>query len=142
MLGLLLLIGLSIYFIAAFKYKAHQTMPGWLVIGAWSMFTAKDARHVEVEAKALAGGEWHSLDLPKIFPYRWESGHRYHRRHVRRSKKNLGILAQAACTRSGLDPERIRFTELQWTRTLGSFVQPQDDLERIPLGTFRCERPR
>lgn len=132
------IVGLSLYFAAGFHYALDFSSPAWIGFGSWSMFTTMDRYNFEVLAEIKVDGEWQALDLKAVFPYQWESGYRFERRHIRRSKRNLGIMAQAACGRSGLEPRAIRFQEVRWLRTPGSFDQPRRGLKKRDLGSFRC----
>lgn len=137
--ALLLLIALAIYFLGGFHYALRGGRPAWVSFGVWSMFTTHDPNHLAVEAEGRVQGRWQALDLPTLFPYRWESGHRYQRRAIRRSKRNLRALAAATCHRAGPQVRAVRFREVRWRHTVGSFEQPRRNARVHELGTFACE---
>lgn len=138
--ALLLLIAVSVYFLAGYHYALEKNRPAYTWMGVWSMFTTNDTWHMVIEGEALRDGEWHTVDLEALFPYRWESGPRYVRRSVYGSRSRLRAFAVATCGRMQQPAEAVRYRRLKWKRTLGSFEQPKKRLRTEDLGTFRCER--
>jgi hypothetical protein len=140
--ALFLMIALSLYFVAAYHFALKPDMPAVLVPGAWSMFTKPDKQHRVIEAEGRIDGAWHPIDLPSLFPYRWESGYRYERPGIHGSPKNLKVFAQATCNRAGPQFESVRFTKVRWPQTPGSFDQPRFDVKTKKLGQYRCRGVR
>jgi hypothetical protein len=136
--ALALAIAVASYFVAGFHFALRPGAPEWLALGTWSMFTTLDRHHLAVEADARVDGAWRPLDLPALFPYRWESGHRYQRKSIRRDGTNLRKFAGAACGRAGPEVQAIRLREVRWRHTIGSFDQPRRGAKFHELGEFPC----
>ena len=135
LIGLMLLI---VYFVGCYHYALGRDLPRWAWMGTWKMFTTMDTRHSVVEGEAKINGKWEPFDPEELFPYRWESGPRYARRSFRRSKGRMAVLAASTCVRHPDDIQAVRFWELRWKRTVGSYEQPRRNVEKTLLMDWTC----
>lgn len=139
--GLLLLLALGGYFALA-NVSVYASNPPQVVLqnpytfwfGTWKMFTVRERYHASLEVRAEVDGQWRTVDLESMFPYRWESGPRYARSVFRRSGSRMRTLAQATCQRyenlHDVRPSTLVFTEVKWRKTLGQRQQPRGEDNR------------
>lgn len=103
---LILLAAWTCYFGAAYHAGLQKGAPWWLAIARWQMFTLRADGNTHILAEQERDGVWTPLDLPALFPTRWESGYRYD--DTEKSHAALAMLAAAACGRMADPPVRIR----------------------------------
>ena len=89
----------TLYLVSCFHFALRERPPKWVWFGYWQMFSLYDRGSADLEAEMLVEGSWKPLDLPEVFPTRWESGYRYSRSSFRRSKGRVRVLAASACQR-------------------------------------------
>jgi hypothetical protein len=108
------------------------------------MFTHVDPSFTIVYADARIDGEWQSIDLEALFPYRWESGPRYARTSFRRSQTRMRTLAQATCHRlrehEGIRAEKVRYRAERNAKTKGVSPQPKRRTKVQNLLEWDCSR--
>lgn len=119
-LGLLVLGGVILYFLAGFHMIFRDRVPPWTALSYWSMFTVGSWGNSELTAEGVFGKERRPIDLPALFPTKWESGYRYSRSSFKGNKTLLGMLGGATCHRHPDAPDRVIFTKTRWTKVLGS----------------------
>ncbi len=149
--AVLLLLAQLVVFGLGFLYAqgmvAHNG-PRWILkaepiafFGNWKMFTTVDRKQRDMDGYAMWDGEWAPIDLPALFPSRWESGPRYTRKTIRRSPKHLAILAGAACGRLTERPERVLLVDVRWRSKRGQREQPRwGKVREKPLMDWDCSR--
>jgi hypothetical protein len=131
---LLLLAQLAVFglgFAYAHGMVAHS-LPRWVMkaepvafFGNWKMFTTVDKKQRDLDGYALYDGVWERIDLPMLFPSRWESGPRYARKTIRRSGRHLAVFAAATCGRLEQPPERVKLVDIRWRSKRGRLAQPR-----------------
>lgn len=113
----------------------------------WSMFTPRNRWQKAVDIQYFTAGEWHPIDGGQYFPTVWESGYRWDRTSFRDSRYKMSTLGAAFCGRMTADegtpaPERVRFIEVKWKKTLGQTEQPREKWVRYKLlHDHRCGDP-
>jgi len=113
----------------------------------WSMFTPRNRWQKAVDIEYLVDGAWHPIDGGRYFPTVWESGYRWDRTSFRDSSTKMSTLGAAFCGRMTADldtpaPERVRFIEVKWKKTLGQTEQPRTHWVRYRLlRDHRCGDP-
>ncbi len=132
---LLFLVGLAAYFAVVFQLSLTQ-LPKWAAPGVWQMFTLRDPTATLLVADARRGESWEAVDLPALFPTRWDSGYRFSRASFRRSPGRMEVLGASTCLRLPEPAEEVRFTEQRWRRVLGS-NQRRRYTETV-IHTHRC----
>ncbi len=145
LLAQLTIFGLGLVY--AHGVVAH-TAPRWIMkvesiayFGNWKMFTLVDKKQRDMDGYALYGDVWEPIDLPALFPARWESGPRYARKTIRRSGRHLSVLASATCGRLERTPERVKLVDIRWRSKLGQREQPRTGKVReTKLIEWQCER--
>lgn len=152
--ALALCLALSVLFFSAFL-KCKDGVDGvWLNrypwvhwMSNWSMFTPRNRWQKAVDIEYLVDGAWHPVDGGAYFPTRWESGFRWDRTSFRDSTFKMTTLGAAFCDRMAADPgspspERVRFIEVKWKKTLGTTDQARDAWVRYKLlRDHRCGDP-
>ena len=126
-----------LYLVSCFHFTLRERPPKWVWFGYWQMFSLYDRGSADVEAEMLVQGEWKPVDLPDVFPTRWESGYRYSRSSFRRSKGRVRVLAASVCSRVRPRPELVRIHQVSWTKELGSFEKRLNE-KREKLLEHRC----
>jgi hypothetical protein len=129
-----------VYLVSCFHFALRERPPKWVWFGYWQMFSLFDRTSGDLEAEIGVDGDWHPVDLPSLFPTKWESGYRYSRSSFRRSKGRLRVLAASTCLRASSRPERVRFVQVSWHKQLGSFDTHLDETRTLLL-EHRCGTP-
>jgi hypothetical protein len=103
---------LAVYFLACFHVCMLSEPPVWSRFGVWMMFTKKSVLHSSLEAEALLStGEVKKLDLERLYPAVWDSGHIYQRSTFNQNQFYMSKFAKNICKR---DPtiETLMFYDL------------------------------
>jgi hypothetical protein len=129
-----------IYLTSCFHFALRERPPKWVWFGYWQMFSLFDRGSADLEAEGLFADQWRPIDLPALFPTRWESGYRYSRSSFRRSKGRMRVLAASTCVRSLPRPEIVRIHQVSWRKQLGSFTVRLEE-KREELVEHRCGVP-
>ncbi len=116
-----------------------KTLVGARTFGQWNMFTLKASWNKQLKAQVYRDGEWTSVDLPKMYKARWESGPRYQRPAFLRKTSLTPLLAQSICARSEPQPLGVRLYRVRWKRKLG-VAQTPDKPEVSQLLEWPCKR--
>jgi len=129
-----------VYLVSCFHFTLRERPPKWVWFGYWQMFSLYDRGSADLEAEGLFGADWQPLDLPALFPTRWESGYRYSRSSFRRSKGRVRVLAASACVRQVPRPSIVRVYQVSWKKELGSFLLRVDEKRELFV-EHRCGVP-
>lgn len=91
----------------------------------WSMFTNRNRTQRALDVEMYRDEEWKRINMARWFPTRWESGLRFDRRSFLHNSRRMRTLAAATCGRMDAHPnvrmpDKLRFTEVKWRKTLGS----------------------
>jgi hypothetical protein len=149
LLGTALLLGFTAYQLATFGEFRRWFQPPlsrqtaniyWA--SNWRMFTHKARYHVALDFQGRSeDGDWTTLPMARWYPARWESGYRWDRRAVRRSRQIQEQFLHLACERSGM--EQTRMVQQRWKKRRGRLEQPRRKVESKVLLTWTCgRRPR
>jgi hypothetical protein len=130
------LIALSVYFLASFHFVMHSP-PRWATWGTFGMFTKTGNMASTHKARVRRDGVWRELDLQEVFPFRWETGHRF---HAQTSPKGLLVVAGSACRRMEPMPEAIELTVVRWTLTPYRSKSRWRTEDKPPV-VFQCGTP-
>ena len=92
----------------------------------WQMFQYYGPRHRDVTFEGLAAdGTWRTIDHRKIFRYRYDSGLRFERPDVWRSRRHMSSLARYVCRQhnrakdADAPIERLRLIQRSWPKRPG-----------------------
>jgi len=100
------------------------------------MFTESRPLHHDLDVALYRDGVWATGDLAALFPERGTAGPGYLRRAYWADPERMATLAAAVCARQ--PAERVRFSRVQWPKTLGASTQPQRDGQRTALVDMAC----
>ncbi len=129
-----------VYFLACFHFAMAKEIPEWAYFGHWDMFTQPGRSHHVVEGEAYVSGVWQAFDPSALFTYQWGSGPRYARSAFRNSPGRMAVLAASTCGRHPDKPEKVRYYDVSWSKTIGSFEQPRRNEKKKPLIEWDCTK--
>ena len=99
----------------------------------------KSTWHKELKATALINGQWVGVDLPALYPTRWESGYRYQRAHFLRRNGASPLVANSICQRMEGSPRAVRIYRVRWKRRPGDTQEARNPDVQM-LTEWPCSR--
>jgi hypothetical protein len=138
--GLLLVVAMAAYFLSAFHFAMGESMERWLAYGTWQMFTVTIRSGHTIHGEMERDGVVEPIDLPALYPYRWETGPRYGK--MTHEPERLKIFAKSVCYRlqqSGVEPDKVRLYAIR--TDIRPYKQPQLVQRRVELQERSCRTP-
>lgn len=145
--AILLSLGLfAVYELAAFwdlradRPVFRETLGNVFWPVTWKMFTGYTRRQSKLEFQGLERDAWRPLPMEEWYPMEWESGPRWERPRVRRSRSTQAIFLDAACKKANVST--VRLVVYSWPKHPGRYEpEPTGRARMRTLATRSCGVP-